>query len=627
MVYLLLIFLAPVAACLWSIFGKKKAGITSLSGAVVSLAASVILLLKTKNGYTGSWTIAGLPNMPFRLEVTFFTASLSVVVATVSALIFLYAVGYMAEEKGKIRFWSGISLFLASMQVLLFAGDWILFVMAWELMGYASYHLISTKYWQQETGIAANKAFALNRFTDLGLYIGVFVIILTSGSSKIASEPLAPISQAGGFALLLAVMGKSAQVPFQSWLSAAMKGPTPVSALLHSATMVAAGVVLLLKAYPLFSPDILFWIGTVGGVTILLTGLTAIFSNDIKRMLAASSSSQLGFMVLAVGAGFPGAALGHLVAHAFMKSSLFLGAGTYQHATGSTKFEQIAGAGKKMKATFIGFAVAAVALAGIPPFIGYWSKDGILSAGAESSLVGWYFLAALAGALLTAFYMSRAMGILWKGDTKELEIPAGIKWMQTGLFAMVLFVAGGGLFLHKMVEMAHYTIPKDEIAKIGGLLVAIVGIISGWMATYKKIDRPLISFISNNYPIGGGYRTLVAQPVLKLAVYCSRADQYLHAAIVKIGSGALKLAALMRTSAQTIHKGVLGVGKFGLSLADWSYQSDQKGINELIAGLTGRIKALGQYGRQIQSGLVHKELMWSVWGMVAFLIVMMLTLI
>lgn len=627
MIYLLLILLAPAAASLWALFGEKKAGYVSLAGGVISLGASAALFLAVTNGYTESWSFAGLPGMPFVLEVTYLNASLSLVVATVTALIFLYAIGYMAEEEGQWRFWSSISLFLASMQLLLFAGDWILFVIAWEILGFCSYLLISTKYTNPKTSKAANKAFLINRFADLGLYIGVFIIILSSGSSEIAGNPQQGISQTGALPLLLAVMGKSAQVPFQSWLTAAMKGPTPVSALLHSATMVAAGIVLLIKAFPLFSPDVLFWIGTVGGITILMTGLTAIFADDIKKMLAASSSSQLGFMVLAIGAGSPGAAMAHLVAHAFMKSSLFLGAGIWQHGAGSTRFEKLAGAGKKLKFTFTGFAIAAVALAGIPPFIGYFSKDGVLAAGLQSSLPEWYFAAALLGALMTAVYMSRALGILWKGDSDEVEQPSGLRWMQSGLTLMVLFVLGGGLFLHGMVEAADFHLPKAKVAKIGGLIAALAGLAAGWLASFKKADHPLTVFIQNNYPVGGGYSSLVVAPVMKLASFCRKTDEGIHQLVLGIGRSVLKVSSGSDVTDYQIHKEVHSIGRFGLKLGNWSQRSDEHGINGLISGLVESIKDMGKKGRKTQSGLVHRELMYSVWGMVAFLILMILTLL
>ena len=626
MIYLLLIFLAPAAASLWTLFGGKKEGYVSLAGAAISTGASAALFLSVAGGFAASWSFAGFPGLPFRLEVSYLNGLLSLVVGLVATLIFLYAIGYMGEQKGKWRFWSSISLFLGAMQLLLFAGDWILFVIAWEVLGFCSYLLISTKHWNAETGRAANKVFLINRFADLGLYIGVFVIILGSGSSKIAEVPQASLSQVGALALLLAAAGKSAQVPFQSWLAAAMKGPTPVSALLHSATMVAAGIVLLIKAFPLFSPGMLVWIGAVGGITILMTGLTAIFSDDIKEMLAASSSSQLGFMVLAIGAGSPGAALAHLVAHAFMKSSLFLGAGSWPHGAGSTQFEPLTGAGKQIKVTFTGFGVAAVALAGIPPFVGYFSKDGVLAAGLQSSLPEWYFLAALGGALLTAMYMSRALGILWKGEAGEIQNSRGLRWMQGGLLAMLVFVIGGGFLLHNMMEMAGFTLPKAQAAQIGGLLAALAGLVAGWLMAGKTYHHSAVKFIRNNYPLAGGYHVLVNRPVMQLARRCRRIDESIHRVVLQAGRSALKLSEAAGVSDGLLHRGVFGFGKFGLRLGNWSRRSDERGIDRLIAFLVAKVQALGRYGRRIQSGLVHRELLWSVWGLVVFVALMFLIL-
>lgn len=626
MIYLLLIVLAPAVASLWILFGRKKAGAAGFAGAVVSLVGSALLYLKVLNGFSASWQFAGLPDMPFVLEMTYLNAALSLVIAGVSALIFLYAVGYMGKQDGKVRFWSSISLFLVAMQVLVFAGDWILFVMAWEILGFCSYVLISTKYWQSATGQAANKAFTINRFADLGLYIGVFMIILGSGSSSIGGASAESIPRLGALTLLFAVMGKSAQVPFQSWLSAAMKGPTPVSALLHSATMVAAGIVLLIKAHPLFSSAALVWVGMVGTITILLTGLTAVYSDDIKQMLAASTSSQLGFMVMAIGAGYPGAALAHLVAHAFMKSSLFLGAGIYQHGAGSTSFDQLAGAGKKLKITFVGFVVAGVALAGIPPMVGYFSKDAVLAAGYNSPLNEWYFVAAIGGALLTAVYMSRAMGMLWKGEAEEIKIPAGIRWMQFGFVLMVLLVLTGGLFVHPLVEMADFSWPKAKVAKISGLIAALAGLVGGWLMSAKRADHPVTEFIRDNYALAGGFQILIVQPVLKFAIICRKLDESIHQVVLKVGRGVLSFSSLPQSSDQHIHHGVHGVGRLGLWLSKWSERADEQGINGIIAALTDWVQKLGEYGRKTQSGLVHRELMWSVWGMFVFLMLMILTL-
>jgi NADH-quinone oxidoreductase subunit L len=625
MTAMLLTILAPLAASLLILLVRKKMGYIATAGASISALAASLLYLTAGMGAEVTLRFTGLPEMPFRLHATAMTSTLSLVVSVITTFIFIYAIGYMAEKKGQLKFWSGISLFLGAMQLLVLAGDWILFVMAWEIMGFASYLLIGTWHRKKEASDAANKAFAMNRVADLGLYIGVFAIILGSGTSEISAGPSQAISIFAALALLFAVMGKSAQVPFQSWLSAAMAGPTPVSALLHSATMVAAGIILLLKAYPLFSPKALLWIGSLGGLTIMLTGATAIFSKDIKRMLAASTSSQLGFMVLAIGAGFPGAALAHLVAHAFMKSSLFLGAGIFQHQAGSTEYKQLQGIGKKLKWGFGGFALAGLALAGIPPFIGFWSKDAVLAAGLLSEPAVWYFTAAIAGALFTAIYMGRAFGILWKKDADEPERSHRPVWMLTGLAVLVAVVILGGFYVEPMVAASGFTIPKSSMAVIAGLVAAAIGLTTGWFVTAPVYRHRLWSFIQKNYPVIGGYKRLVVLPMDASANLLNAVETKLLQSVFGIGNLFLALA---RWLSGAIDNAVAFlVDRFGtlnLDIARLTQLTDDRGIVEWIAALVDSVQRLGKYGRGMQSGLVHRELAWSVYGMGLALIILLI---
>jgi NADH-quinone oxidoreductase subunit L len=198
--------------------------------------------------------------------------------------------------------------------------------------------------------------------------------------------------------------------------------------------------------------------------------------------------------------------------------------------------------------------------------------------------------------------------------------------MQSGLTLMVLFVLGGGLFLHGMVEAADFHLPKAKVAKIGGLIAALAGLAAGWLVSFKKADHPLTVFIQNNYPVGGGYGSLVVAPVMKLASFCRNTDEGIHQFVLSIGRSVLKGASGVDTADRRIHRGVHGVGRFGLRLGDWSQRSDEQGINGAISGLVESVQKMGQQGRKTQSGLVHRELMWSVWGMVAFLMLMILTL-
>ncbi len=623
------LLLAPLFACIAIYLFRKKADIIAIAGAFVSLSAAILLAFTVRQGGAVHIAVAGLPDMPFRLLADNTSVVFLVVVAVVAFCIFLYGQGYMADEKGKVWFWAGMCLFLASMQLLVLSGDWILFITGWELMGFASYLLIGTWHWKNSAQEGASKAFMLTRFTDMGLYIGAFVIILTTGTSQITDAPLQDISMPdismlGALALLVAVMGKSAQVPFQSWLSGAMAGPTPVSALLHSATMVAAGAILLLRAFPLLPEASLLWIGAVGGITILLTGFTAIVSKDVKQMLAASTSSQLGFMLLAIGAGFPGAAFAHWVAHAFMKSSLFLGAGVFQHARDSTAFDTIGGVGKKLKISFAAFAIAGVALAGIPPFIGYWSKDGILAAGIDATPVVWYFPVAVIGAFFTAMYMGRAIRILWKGQA-EINRIQKINWMRTGLVALVLVVAAGGLFLEPVVQFAAYEIPQNTMAQISGIAAALAGLAAGWLTnTVALIGKP-VHFLQNNYQLSSGYQGLVAKPALQLAVWCDQADKYLHKAVLKTGGAFVGIAKLANIIDLFGNYCIGQAGKFGLRVGHLSRSTEEAGT-DWIARLTSSVKSLGTYGKKLQTGMVHQELVWSVGGMVICIIILIFSI-
>ena len=622
---LIIIFLIPLIAGLAILVWPRISSVTGLTGSALSFLLSLFLFFTFQNQGSFELILPGLPDMPLILLANHLSVTLLLVVTSVALFIFTYAVGYMKSEEGKTAFWSGISLFLAAMILLVLAGDWISFIIGWEIMGFASYRLIATWHWKKEAREGATKAFMITRFTDMGLYIGIFLVILHTGTSEIlpATEQIPFI---GGMALLVAVMGKSAQVPFQSWLSGAMAGPTPVSSLLHSATMVAAGIILLLRAYPLLPDTALTWIGLIGGITILLTGITAVFSDDVKKMLAASTSSQLGFMLLAIGTGYPGAAAAHLIAHAYMKSSLFLGTGVWQHAYDSTLFEKIRAAGKKYKITYAAFGLAGIALAGIPPLIGYWSKDAVLAAGLKTSGSLWYFSAAVAGALLTAIYIGKALVILWKKENPSPGKIHGKNWMMTGMILLVLVVIAGGFFLEPVVKYIEFELPHSTAAIIAGIIAAILGLVFGWLKMTGVSKKKWPVFLRNNYPVGGGYQNWVVRPVLKVAYYTSRMDIWIHKSILAIGSAFYHLSLRTNMMDNGIEFLVRGFAKLNLDLSIFTRIMDEAGIEKVIERLTIAIKKAGNLGKQLQSGMVHQEMMWSVVGLISFVIILIFSI-
>ena len=591
MMVVVLTVLGPLAAAALILAARRGAPALALIGAGLSLTGALFTLSRVAGGASYFMTLPGLPGLPLRLFAEPLTAVLAAAVAVVGASVMVYAVGYVQDEGNLTRFFAGMSFFIAAMQVLVLAGDWVLLLAAWELIGFSSYLLIG--FWVERPGVgsAATRAFLYTRSADLGLYVAVFVLIAQAGTSEI-SRTLAvggPAATATGLFLLLAAMGKSAQTPLHGWLMDAMVGPTPVSSLLHSATLVAAGAILLVRSFPLLPPAVLVVVGVVGGLTALVSGATALAQRDLKRLLAASTSSQYGLMLLAVGAGAPIAALFHLLAHAAMKSTLFLGAGVFQHARGSTQLADLEGVGRARRLTFLGFAVAGLALAGVPPLSGFWSKDAILAASFSSPYAPFLAPLALAGTLLTGLYVARALRGLWHGEGGSQTV-AGIGWMGVGFAVLAALAALLGLALPPVADLLGIEPPEESLLVAAlGLVAALIGLAVGWAFPTSRLLGPLTGFAGRGFRVGGGFDSLVARPALALARTLDALDRGIHA-------------------------GVLAVGSAALALANASRATDEKGIDGLIAALVRGTRDLGSRVRKLQTGLVHKELLLAAVG-------------
>lgn len=595
-----LTILGPLAAAALILILRRLAPALALLGTGAALLGALSTLVRVANGARYSVTVPGLPDLPLRLVVEPLTAVLAVFVSVVSFFVMVYAVGYTAEEADKTRFFAGMAFFAAAMQTLVIAGDWVLLLAAWEVIGFLSFVLIGFYYERPGVGEAATRAFLYTRTADLGLYVAIFVLISRSGTSEIQNtlDVGGPAAVAAGLLLLLAAAGKSAQTPLQGWLQSAMAGPTPVSALLHSATLVAAGAILMIRTSPLPPPTVLLVVGLLGGVTALVAGLIAVAEGDLKRLLAASTSSQYGFMLLAVGAGSPIAATAHLIAHAAMKSSLFLGAGVFQHARGSTAFADLRGAGRERRWTFAGFAVAGLALAGVPPLAGFWSKDAILAAVFESPYVWLLAPLALAGTFLTAVYVGRALGLLWRGDGTGRPV-AGAGWMGAGLAALAVLAATLGLAVGPLAGLLGEEIPENLLIAGLGIVLVLGGLPLGWFVPAGSLLGPLRGPAERGFRFGGGFDGLVARPAMAAARALDAVDRGIHASVI-------------------------GVGRAGLAVADATRVADERGIDGLIRTLVQGTRDLGGRARTLQSGLVHKELLLAAVGgavMLAFLAV------
>ncbi len=452
---------------------------------------------------SGDWTVElGLLYDPL-------SALFLLLITGVGSLIHLYSVGYMAHDERRRRFFAYLNLFITAMLVLVLASDYVGVFLGWEGVGLASYLLIG--FWQHKPTAAAasKKAFVINRVGDIGLSLGVGLIFVTFGTTSF--EGVSALTEGAsqgvmtsiGLLLLLAACGKSAQFPLQTWLLDAMEGPTPVSALIHAATMVTAGVYLIVRSQFIFeySADARLAVAIVGTITLLIGAWIGCAKDDIKKVLAGSTMSQIGYMILASGLGVAGYAFAifHLLTHGFFKANMFLGAGSVMHATEDDVDMRHYGALRKaMPVTFMTFAMGYLAIIGFPGFAGFWSKDKIIeTALAQNTTLG---ICALLGAGVTGFYMTRLMLLTfftkerWEPEVHPHESP---KVMTVPLIVLAaLSVLGGFLLLNDWIvkflspvvgEAPHEEPPIPALAVTAlAVLVVAVGVALAWFLVGKR---------------------------------------------------------------------------------------------------------------------------------------------
>jgi NADH-quinone oxidoreductase subunit L len=447
---------------------------------------------------TGTWQVKlGLLYDPL-------SALFLLLITGVGGLIHLYSVGYMEHDERRRRFFGYLNLFVASMLVLVLASDYVGVFLGWEGVGLASYLLIGFWQYKPTAAAAAKKAFVINRVGDIGLSLGVGLIFATFGTTSFAK--ISPVSDqashaaltAIGFLLLLAACGKSAQFPLQTWLLDAMEGPTPVSALIHAATMVTAGVYLICRSQFIFeyTDQARLAVAIVGTITLLMGAWIGCAKDDIKKVLAGSTMSQIGYMVLASGLGVAGYAFAifHLLVHGFFKANMFLGAGSVMHGTNDDVNMRHYGALRKaMPVTFLTFAMGYLAIIGFPGFPGFWSKDKIIEAALSQNLT--LGLLALLGAGVTGFYMTRLMLMTffgkerWEPDVHPHESP---KVMTIPLMVLAaLSIVGGLLYLNDWIvdflspvvgTPGHEDPPLPSVViSVIAVLVVAVGVAVAWM--------------------------------------------------------------------------------------------------------------------------------------------------
>ncbi|MYW05114.1 NADH-quinone oxidoreductase subunit L [Streptomyces sp. SID3343] len=585
-------------------FGHLLATATALGSFVVGVLMFVTMLDKDGAGRSVDqhlWTWA--PVNEFQADIGLHLDQLSVVfvllITGVGSLIHIYSIGYMEHDENRRRFFAYLNLFVASMLLLVLANNFLLLYVGWEGVGLASYLLIG--FWQHKpsAATAAKKAFIMNRVGDFGLAVAIFLMFTTFGTfdfdavlggSAAASDGT---MTAIGLMLLLAACGKSAQFPLQAWLGDAMEGPTPVSALIHAATMVTAGVYLITRSAEIFnaSPDAQLAVTIVGAITVLFGAIVGCAKDDIKKALAASTMSQIGYMILAAGLGPIGYAFAimHLVTHGFFKAGLFLGAGSVMHGMNDeVDMRRYGGLRKYLPITFVTFGLGYLAIIGFPLLSGFFTKDKIIEAAfAKGGTSGWILgTVTLIAAALTAYYMTRVMLMTFFGKERWKEAPVGAAadWQEphphespitmTGPMILLAFgsVFAGGLFvlndsfvkwLTPITGFSHGDLPMSEWA-VTGAAVAMVAL--GTAVAYVQYARRDVPAVA---------------PAASVVTVAARKDLYQDA----------------------INEGlVMRPGQYLTRLLVWF---DNRGIDGFVGGLAAFFGGTSARVRKVQTGFVR----------------------
>ncbi len=502
------------------------------------------------------WIVAGDMSVPFGFNVDQVTAVMMTVVTLVSTVVHIYSNGYMEHDKGFNRFFSYLSAFVFSMMVLVMSDNFLGLFIGWEGVGVCSWLLIGFWYHKEDVGRdvnpsispawAANEAFIMNRIADLGMLVGIFLIYWNIGSLQydVVFSHLDGLSHgmlvAIGIFLFIGAMGKSAQFPLHTWLADAMEGPTPVSALIHAATMVTAGVYLVIRANPLYDmiPEVGYFIAALGTFVAIFAASMALVNRDLKRIIAYSTLSQLGYMFAAAGLGAYWVALFHLAAHAFFKALLFLGAGNVMHAMhDELDIFKMGGLKKIMGWTYAYMGVASLALAGIWPLAGFYSKDTILEVAFNEHTYGiWFILWLTAG--LTAFYSFRLVFLTFWSDSRYKEFgfhPHEVqKYVLWAMAPLAILAVVFGWYKDSFMEFVTRTLPLYEMSEhthhMVGVLIAVTTLVAvgGIVVAYlmysrrlkrnEKIEKSLpYRVLSNQYYIPIFYEKAFSKPYAELS--------------------------------------------------------------------------------------------------------------
>lgn len=526
------------------------------------------------------------------------SAVMLLVITVVGMAVQVYSLGYMHREERIGWYYAVLSLFTAAMLALVLSDNFLGLFMAWEVMGLCSYLLIGFWHEQEAPRLASIKAFLTTKVGDIGFMLALTVIYAEVGGfdfvTVLGHDWTAGSATLVALLMLFGAMGKSAQFPLHVWLPDAMAGPTPASALIHAATMVAAGVFLIVRAFPIFEASgialtVTLWVGLV---TALLAGLLAVVQHDIKKVLAYSTISQLGFMFIALGAGGTTAAFYHLVTHAYFKSLLFLGAGVIIHAAHTQDMREMGGLASKLPATSLAFASGSLALAGIVPFSGFWSKDEILAVLLHQQQYAAFAIALLA-AFVTAFYVARLWFRVFTAPTQQAELHEGHRSMVVPMLVLAAITATIGFAGPSLGEFIGHEIPWPAFSTaVISSLAALAGIGFGWYVYGRRTSVVNTQALKQRYPHAYG--------VLTNKYYFDLTYGYF------IVGGYSALARGLAALDSSVVDGIVnGVARAWRTLAAGGQVFDGRVIDGAVNGTATVVKAAGARMRTIQTGNVR----------------------
>lgn len=652
-----LLFLPFLGSAISYFVVPRWSGVSHVLSSLVVLVLAVIACLSDKSSVhqTFHWIDLGAVSFDVGIYFDSLTAIMTLVVAIVALMVAIFSLEYMKDDPSRNRYFGLLGFFAFAMYGIVLSSNLLMTFVFWELVGFASYSLIGFWFQKHEPPRSSFKAFIMNKVGDTGFLIGIFVAfaylntldikslneLATAGLTHIPSEILFLL----GIGLFLAVVGKSAQFPLMTWLPDAMTGPTPVSALMHAATMVASGVYLMVRVYPLLSEDVLMVMVYVGGVTAFMGAFSAFRQNDIKKVLAHSTVSQLGYMVMAVGAGYPLVAFYHLVTHAFFKAGLFLCAGSVIHYFHETRHEEgfdannianMGGLKRVLPYTYWVFTICMLALAGVPLFSGYLSKElilaGVLSGNTPVVVV---FLAFIT-VFMTATYMSRLYFRVFYGDKEHAEyteqLPVKIALLTLGAFSIGFLFSVNPINANSswIIAVLHPIAGLEPMVHSFWIpLVSILLVVSGFAVSYfynvKNSMTGLVGLLrvsvgsisENGFYLDSLHKRIISKLVLFKAHLVSRLDSYLIDGVIDglVQSQLLLAKGLAWFDKKFIDALIELLAKSEVVLAyvlGWFDKYTIDGFVNFIGWLSG---FLGDKIRSVQGGSIQMYFAWALAGL------------